>query len=323
MIRRFSVCLILLLVAAAATATAPALKPAFDLLNAGRADEALRMLNSHLKSSPEDAEAYNLLARTHFSLHHWDRAIAAGEKAVAIEPNNSSYHMWLGRMYGEKADHSNFVTAARLVKKVRSEFERAVALDDSNLAARTDLAEFYLEAPSFMGGGKDKAMQQATVMKQQNAAAVAHWVYARIYDKEGLDGKAESEYRQAIKASGGDAQYWLNLASFYSSRKRYPEMEQAVTSAMHAERHKPVNLFDAASLLLSAGRNFVGATQFLGRYLAGQPSEEAPAFQAHYVLGEIHEKQGDKAAAAEEYRKALALAKDFDEAREALARVER
>ncbi|MGH9524321.1 MAG: tetratricopeptide repeat protein [Terriglobales bacterium] len=312
---------VLLLFAAAAMALPPELKTASDLLNSGHADDAIRVLNTHLKSSPHDADAFNLLARTYFAMHRWDRAIAAGEKAVELDPDNSSYHMWLGRMYGEKADHSNFVTAARLVNKVRSEFERAVELDASNLDARTDLAEFYLEAPGFMGGGKDKALRQASLMKRENAA-VAHWVYARLYDKEGLDAEAESEYREAIQASGGDARYWLNLASFYSSRQRYPEMEKVVTTAMRSERHKPVNLFDAASLLLSAGRDFVGATQLLHKYLAGLPTEEAPAFQAHYVLGQIHEKQGDKAAAAVEYRAALALAKDFDEARTALARVE-
>ena len=320
--RKVTVCFLLLLFTVGAAALPPELQPALHLLNSGHADDAILALQAHLQSSPHDPEAYNLLARTYFALHRWDRAIDAGQKAVELDPDNSSYHMWLGRMYGEKADHSNFVAAARLVKKVRSEFERAVELDASNLDARTDLAEFYLEAPGFMGGGKDKALQQAAVMKRQNAA-VAHWVYARLYDKEGLDVEAESEYREAIRESNGDARYWLNLASFYSSRQRYPEMEKAVTSAMHSERHKPVNLFDAASLLLSAGRNFVGATQMLHKYLEGSPTEEAPAFQAHYVLGQIHEKEGDKAAAAVEYRAALALAKDFDEARIALARVER
>ena len=322
--RKFSLILIMLLFTAAAGALPPELKlkSAVDLLNSGHADEAVRVLDAHLKTAPQDAEAYNLLARTYFAMHRWDRAITAGEKSVELDPNNSAFHMWLGRFYGEKAGHSNFIVAARLVKKVRSEFERAVELDASNLDARTDLAEFYLEAPGIMGGGKDKALRQAALMKGQDAA-VAHWVYARIYDKEGLDAEAESEYREAIEASGGDARYWLNLASFYSSRKRYAEMEQTVTRAMQSERHRPVNLFDAASLLLSAGRNFVGATELLGRYLQSTPTEEAPAFQAHYKLGQIHEKQGNKAAAAKEYRAALALAKDFEDARVALSRVER
>lgn len=321
MIRKFTIFLTLLLVGLSAAAATPPLKSASELLNAGRADDAIRVLDTHLKSSPQDAEAYNLLARTYFALQRWDRAIAAGEQAVHLAPQNSSYHMWLGRMYGEKANHSNFVTAAGMVKKIRSEFERAVELDATNLDARTDLAEFYIEAPAFMGGGKDKALRQAEYLARRDAA-VSHWIQARIYDKNGADAEAEREYKAAILESGNDAQYLLELASFYAGHKRLAEMETVVNEAVQAQRRKPINMFDAASLLVSAGRNFAGAAQMIGKYLAGSTTEDGPAFQAHYVLGQIHEKEGDKAAAAAEYRAALALAKDYEEARIALARVE-
>ena len=49
--------------------------------------------------------------------------------------------------------------------------------------------------------------------------------------------------------------------------------------------------------------------------------EEAPTFQAHYLLGLILEKQGDKAGAAAEYKAALALASDYERARTALDRL--
>ena len=49
--------------------------------------------------------------------------------------------------------------------------------------------------------------------------------------------------------------------------------------------------------------------------------EEAPAFKAHFVLGSILEKQGDKKGAAQEYSAALALAKGYSPAQKALDRV--
>jgi len=52
-----------------------------------------------------------------------------------------------------------------------------------------------------------------------------------------------------------------------------------------------------------------------------EKTEDAPAFQAHYLLGEILEKQGDKPAAAEEYRAALSLAPTYEQAQSALKRV--
>src|SRR5437868_595108 len=75
------------------------------------------------------------------------------------------------------------VASAHLAKKVRQEFERAVELDASNVDARSDLAEFYIEAPAFMGGGKNKARREAEAIAQHDAAT-AHWLQARIAEKD-------------------------------------------------------------------------------------------------------------------------------------------
>jgi len=106
-----------------------------SLLAEGKADAAIAALTQRVGSSPNDAEAQNLLCRAYYSIQDWDRSIAAGEKAVQVAPDKSSYHLWLGRAYGEKADASSFFTAAGLARKVRASFERAVELDGSNVAA--------------------------------------------------------------------------------------------------------------------------------------------------------------------------------------------
>ena len=115
-------------------------------------------------------------------IEEWDRGIAACEKARSLDPQNSVYHLWLGRIYGEKADRAGFLSAAGLAKKVRTSFERAVELDPKNWEARTDLAEFYLEAPAIVGGGKDKARAQADALMPINPG-MGHWVLARIAAK--------------------------------------------------------------------------------------------------------------------------------------------
>ena len=61
--------------------------------------------------------------------------------------------------------------------------------------------------------------------------------------------------------------------------------------------------------------------RLLRRYLAS-PVEEAPAFKAHDMLGQLLEKQGDRKAAAEEFRAALALSHAYSRAQEDLKRVE-
>ncbi|MFZ0301030.1 MAG: tetratricopeptide repeat protein [Candidatus Sulfotelmatobacter sp.] len=292
------------------------------LLAAGRVDQAMEIVDQQIRTAPT-AEAYNLLCRAHFELDNWDPGISACEKAVTMAPDNGLYHLWLGRIYGEKADHSGFLSAAGLAGKVRSEFERAVELSPNSWEARTDLAEFYLEAPGIVGGGKDKARAQAELLVPLNPS-MAHWVRGRLAEKEKDPAAAEQEFRAAVTASQGGARAWLNLAGFYRHANRFEEMEQALHSMESSRLDHPGAFMDGASMLFRADRDYPLAIELLRRYIAfSDTAEEAPVFKAHYLLGELLEKQGDDPAAAEEYRTALSMARSFRPAQDALKRVTR
>jgi tetratricopeptide (TPR) repeat protein len=293
-----------------------------DLLAAGRVDQAIQTLEQQIQTTPT-AESYNLLCRAYFQLGAWDVGIPACEKAVSLEPDNGLYHLWLGRIYGEKADHVSFLTAAGLAKKVRAEFERAVQLSPDNWEARTDLAEFYLEAPAIVGGGKDKARAQAAQLKPLNPA-MAHWVLARVAEKNKDNAAAEQEYRAAIDASHGGARAWVNLAGFYRHTNRFDDMEQALRTMESSPLDRPSALVDGASVLLRAGRDYPIAIRLARRYIISSTTvEESPVFKAHVLLGELLERQGDRPAAAEEYRAALAIAHSYRQAQEGLKRATR
>jgi tetratricopeptide (TPR) repeat protein len=292
-----------------------------DLLAAGRVDQATQSLEQQIRTAPTP-EAYNLLCRAHLELEDWDAGIPFCEKATALEPANGLYHLWLGRIYGEKADHAGFFSAAGLAKKVRTEFERAVEFAPNSWEARTDLAEFYVEAPGIVGGGEDKARAQSAELVPLNPA-MAHWVTARIEEKNKDLAAAEREYRAAIDASHGGARAWLNLAGFYRHTSRFDEMENALRTMEHSPVDHPAAFVDGAGLLLRTGRDYPMAVRLVRHYLSSTTVEEAPAFKAHYLLGELLEKQGDLPAAADEYREALSMAHTFARAHDALKRVTR
>jgi len=293
------------------------------LIASGRVDEALTALHGEIISSPNDAGAHNLRCRAYFSLGQWDRGVGDCEKAVRLDPDNSRFHMWLGRIYGEKADKSGFMTAAGLAGKVREQFEEAVRLDPNNVEARTDLAEFYLEAPGIVGGGRDKAQQQADALLRLEPAR-GHWVNGRLAEKRKDFEAAEKEYRAAIEATHGSASNWLNLGLFYKHRERWNEMEQTLTRVRSAPLDRPDALVDAADVLIHTERNLPEAVQLLKAYLrSGTKVEQAPVFKVHYLLGAADEKLGDREGAAAEYRSALDLAHEFQPAQQALQRVNR
>lgn len=311
--------LTLVLAATSALAASRSAGPSQDLLSAGRVDDAIQSLQLEIDQSA-NAESYNLLCRAYFMEEDWDRGIAACERASELDPKRGEYYMWLGRIYGEKADHAGVFSAAGLARKVRSNFERAVELDPNNWEARTDLAEFYLEAPGVVGGGMDKARRQADALMPINAA-MAHWVQGRIAEKENDRATAEREYRAALAASHNGARAWLDLASFFRKAHRWNEMEQALRNLENGPIDRPEALMDGAHLLLRTGRDFPLAERLLRRYLAS-PVEAGPAFKAHDLLGQLLEKQGDREAAATEYRSALELAHSYSKAKENLHRVE-
>jgi cytochrome c-type biogenesis protein CcmH/NrfG len=290
------------------------------LLAAGKSDAAIATLKDHLSTNPNDAEAQAQLCRAYYSIQDWDHAIAAGERAVSLSPEKSNYHLWLGRAYGEKADASSFFSAAGLAKKVRLSFEKAVELDGSNAAARSDLAEFYMEAPGIMGGGQDKARAQADAL-MKIAPAKAHWVQGRLAEKNKDNAAAEQEYKAALEATHNSAEGWLDLAIFYRRANRLADLDHAIEKLNAAPLKNPDVLVDAAANLLRSEHNLPIAAQLLKRYLAGKTVEDAPAFRAHTFLGTVYEKQGDKKAAAAEFQAALALASTYKPARDGLKRL--
>ena len=292
-----------------------------ELLDAGRADEAVQAFEQQVRDSPNDAAAYNLLCRAHFMREEWDRGIANCEKARSLDPENSRYNLWLGSIYGEKADRAGFMSAAGLAKKVRTSFERAVELAPNDWQARVNLGEFYVEAPGIVGGGKDKARDQANALMPLKPG-MAYWLLGRIAEKNKDMADAEKQYRAGIAATNSGARAWLELAIFFRHANRLDDMEKALHEVENAPVDHHEALMDGASLLMRTGRDPALGIRLLQRYFSVGPVEEGPAFKAHEYWGQLLERQGDHRAAAAEYRAALSLFHNFHRAEEGLKRVE-
>jgi tetratricopeptide (TPR) repeat protein len=284
-----------------------------ELLSLGRMNEAIRVLITR-----DDPDSAHLLSRAYYATERWDDAVKYGERAVSLRPDDAQYHLWLAREYGEKAANSNPMTAAATARKAKTEFERAVQLAPSSVEARLDLARYYTEAPVIMGGGLDKAREQAAQVAKYNPAK-SHLMLARVAEKEKQFPEAENQLRQAIGKAKDSSEYWLELAELYRVHGRPDDMQKAVQAAV-AQPGIPAEVcFDAANELLLANRDFPDAVLYLHTYLAsGGLVEGAPAFRAHYLLGQIYEKTGQVPAAVSEYKASLALASGFDRARKAL-----
>lgn len=288
-------------------------------LQAGQADRALNLLQSLPSPSANSGQAHNLRCRVLFSLEQFEAAKNECEQAVALDAQNSNYHLWLGRALGEVADRANFMSAYGLAKRARSEFEQAAQLDPRNAEALADLGEFYSSAPGVVGGGTDKAANVASQLDRIDPAR-AHELRSAIARENRDMGTAEREMKAAIAASAHPAFQWMRLASFYRKAKRYPEMESAVQSgwtAAQRDSHAAVALFNGASVLIKANRNTPLAIKMLEAYLASPvATEEGPAFTARVSLARLRAQTGDAEGARRERAEALALAQEYKPAQD-------
>jgi tetratricopeptide (TPR) repeat protein len=286
-------------------------------LQEGRVDDAAALLNATLAAHPDDAIAHQLLCRVYYAQNMADLAIHQCELAVAQDPANSDHQMWLGRADGMKAQRTGTLEAFMLARRVRAAFERAVQLNPSNVAAMSDLGEYYVAAPYFLGGGLDRARALAARMMPLSPPA-AHRLLALVAQETNDPAAAEAEFRNAITAANAAAvaDAWINLARFYQQQDRPNDALLALHSAIAADRaggrSPDAVLVDAASILTDVHREPDLAERLLRDYLASPAkSDAAPAFKVHLQLSRLLARRGDTASAHEEVSAAAALAAAF------------
>ncbi len=298
--------------------TPPTRAAAEHTLMQGHVDDAVAMLNQLIAANQADAEAHLLLCRAFYSEEIQDRAVNECEAALANGLRNDARAQdWMGRAYGRKAGNAGPFAALSLAKKVRTAFETAVQLDPNNTAAVNDLSEYYVGAPSLVGGGADKASALAARVEAR-LPQPAHRIRGLVAEKNKDYTTAEREFRAAA-AVANKPEAWTDLGDFYARRKQTDQAIAALRKARELDTARDASLLDIAGILHDMKRDAPMAEATLRDYLASEnKSDASPAFKAHLLLGQLLAASGNKAAAKTEFNAALSLAHDYAPARKAL-----
>jgi tetratricopeptide (TPR) repeat protein len=321
MILRTALNLVLVVVSAAsATRASAAVDVARAAYDAGHYTEAHTLLDKEASGGSNESDVYYWLARCDLELRNFDDMIAHAERAVELSPDNSDYHLLLGRAYGRKAEHhANWFSGISLAKKIRNEFERAVELNPRNIKAQRDLANFYARAPGLGGGGDDKAQRklgeiQALDSVQGHLARMDYFVDKKQWDQAG------AECRFVESANSRSPEPYDEIAEYYESRDDGVSLERVLElAARNGANDSRFDYYRGAAAAIS-GENISSGEAALKRYLKDVPPRSGlPSHSnAHVWLGKIYEKQRQHDAAASEYREALKLDSNNKAAREAL-----
>jgi tetratricopeptide (TPR) repeat protein len=275
--------LLLLSVAVTAQAVEPQVAKALKLYELTEFDQSLKILH---EVAIKDAAVYELMGQNYYGRADYKKATEALEKALALDPANSDINLWLGRAYGRRAETSNPLSAPGHATRARRYFEKAVQLDPTNLEAQSDLFEYYLQAPGFLGGGLDKAAATAAEMGRLNAAE-GYSAEAKLDEKRKEYGRAEEHLRRAIEIAPKQVGRLLDLAQLLTRQGRFSEADQNLAKAVQLAPDNPRVIYGRAEIYVKSKRNLSEARDLLKRYLSLDLTPDDPSrAQAEKLLGQ-------------------------------------
>ena len=269
------------LVSSLAAAANPDFDRARKLYQLTDFEQSLKVLQA---TPTKDAAEWELIGQNYYGQADYKRASEALEKALALDPGSSDICLWLGRTYGRRAETSNPLSAPMHASKARQYFEKSVRLDPKNLEAQSDMLEYYLEAPGFLGGGLDKAAVTASQMAEINPAE-GYWALARIDEKRKQLGSAEEHLRRAIEAAPHQVGRVIDLARLLTKQGRFAEADQSLAKAAEMAPDSPKVIFGRAEIYVKSKRNLPIARDLLQRYMSlNLTPEDPPRAEARKLL---------------------------------------
>jgi tetratricopeptide (TPR) repeat protein len=286
------------------TQTSP-LKIGIAQFDAEKLEQAKATLTPLAKAGDADAMLY--LGRIAIEQSDGDEAVNWLEQAIKKNDRRSTYHQWLGTAYSIKGMAANPLSRVSLVGSMRHAMERSIELDSSNVDARVILLQFYLQAPAMMGGGVDKAREQAAAIMPRNPYQ-GRLQNASIAENQKDSVTAERTFRELVTAFPDSSAPSVQFAIYYYNAKRYDDAFRVLEDRLRRSPNDGAALYQVGRVGAVSGTNLDRAQSALDRFLQTPHKRGTPSIAAaHWRVGMIHEAKGDRTAARAAYETALRL----------------
>ncbi len=273
------------------------------------------------KANPKNTEALILLTRARLQAGKSELAVDSAEKAATLSPNNAQAQFWLGNAYGSHIGKVGMLSKMSLAPKLRDAFEAAIRLDPNNLDARESVLQYYLQAPSVVGGGKDKAVLQVKEIAKRDAAR-GHLAEAQIYMADKNTAAALKSYEAAYAAKPSDASIRLAVGIGYQQANRWNDAFKHFRAWAAQDDKAGVAWYQIGRSSALSGQLLDEGIAALKKYLGMPHSANEPQNKnAYYRLGQLYAKAGNKAEAKVAFQSALKLDPSYKEVKAELAKL--
>lgn len=303
--RRSLCCVFLLLLQVlswGADAAAPGnnLDEARRLFTAGSYDRASQLLETELKTHPQDGDAHLLLGQIYALQGRRSEAIQELSRTIEVEPGSATAYNMLGTALNRFAEFD----------AARKAFEQAVALDPKMIEAHINLAMTLAESGDLQGAAAQ--LETAIALRPDGpSAARAHYLLAKIYADQ-QPARAIDELATAAKIDPKDEQTWLELGGLRSESGDETGALAAFRNAAALNPHDAEAQYQLGSEYLITGDGHEAAVHL---QLARRAMPE-PTVALLYKLDRALRQAGDKQEAERVRAQAQALLAQDSQANE-------
>ncbi len=325
------------------------------LFEEGNADAAKSYFEDFIKSNKKHPEANFYMGRIYFDKDEFGKAVDWFEKAADYQPGTSKYHMWLGHSYGRSAQNAGKLKQAFYARDSRKNYEKSVELDPTNVEARESVMEFYLQAPGFMGGGRDKAENQAqAIMELDKEAGYIAWgriftyydevdaakfnyteaiekyptlmaPYYQLYNfhfNEGEFDKAADVAKKQLVYNDTTAGIYLRLGNALQRNDQFDEAYSVYQTTLEMDSSLFGAWYQIGRLAAVSGQYLDEGEEYLNMFITKKDEYNANTLAwTYFRLGTIEEHRSNSEVAIEKYELALKADKDHENSKEALKRL--
>ena len=336
-------------------AQAQSLDQGIQLFEDGNLNEAKAFFEDVLDDSPKSPDAHYYLGRIAFEEEEFGDAVDFFEEASDLKKDTPLYHLWLGNSYGRRAQQASVLRQAGFARKCRDSYERAFEIDPTYIPARSRAIDYYMQAPGFLGGGRDKAEAQALEIQKLDAyegvlawekiynyyeewdnlvamyensislhpeVMVAYYQLYNYYFNQQDFGKAVEIARQTLVVNDTTAALYNNLGNALQRNNQYEEALQAYHQALGLDEFFYASWYQIGRLAAVSGSHLQDGKEALQKvFEAGDEVGQDVIAWSYFRLGAIHEHLNEKDKAKQAYQQAVDINPDHTEAKSALQRL--
>ncbi len=269
---------------------------AVALTQLGRLEEARGVLGEGVEVYPTAPEIWLVLGQTQIQLERYAEAEASLRQAVALAPALADAHYSLAAACARQGKDDEAEAHRRRFRRLRGggpppgdDFETA----HLNSLRRIALSR-YEEAAAVYSGIGDTAAAEALLLRTVALfpeLPVGYRPLGTLYRELGRTADAQLVYRRLVEVEPDHLAHYVHLATTSAELGDSETAETGYRTVLAARPDAAFAYAGLARICLEEGRLPEA------RWLAEESLRWEPTAEGHLLLGEIHERSGDRAAA--------------------------